>query len=68
MDDRGTTQQAELAGLLALPTILVLEEAANQELIDLPQVLAQLQQTRFYAAPHLFEDALERDRQPKQSK
>ena len=63
MDDRGATQEAERAGLFTLPTILLLEEAAKQELIDLPQVFARIRQTRFYAAPHLYEDALERDRQ-----
>lgn len=68
MDDRGATQEAERAGLFTLPTILMLEEAAQQDLIDLPQVLARLRQTRFYAAPHLYEDALERDRQRKAQK
>jgi len=46
---------------------LVLEEAAKYDLLDLPQVLARLQQTRFYAAPHLYEEAIARDRQRKQA-
>jgi predicted nucleic acid-binding protein len=67
IDDKGARQEALRANLFIIPTLTVLERAAKQQLIDLPEAIDRLSKTRFHAKPELYEQALERDRQRKQA-
>ena len=53
MDDRKGYEEAIRRNLRAVGTLGVLAEAAAEQLIDLPQVLEQLQQTNFFISPQL---------------
>jgi hypothetical protein len=62
MDDLDGRAAAKQLGLLVVGTIGLLERAAELQLIELPEVIAKLRRTNFFAAPELLEAALERDR------
>jgi predicted nucleic acid-binding protein len=51
MDDLNGRIEAERRHLKVIGTLGVLRDAAFDQLIDLPQVLDQLQQTNFYISP-----------------
>ena len=55
MDDMDGRREAESRQLAVIGTLGVLAEAARRDLLDLGRVLADLQQTNFYAAPALVE-------------
>ncbi len=61
IDERDGRRAARRRGLSVIGTLGVLEEAAVRALIDLPRVLAQLQDTTFYVSAALFEELLARD-------
>jgi predicted nucleic acid-binding protein len=63
IDDRGARQEAMRTNLFIIPTLAILERAAKQLLIDLPEAIDRLSKTRFHLKPELYEQALERDRQ-----
>jgi predicted nucleic acid-binding protein len=67
MDDKNARREAKAAGLLIIPTLAILEQAAQRGLIDLPEAIDLLSKTSFRAPKKLFEQVLERDRQRKQS-
>jgi len=52
-------------GLYVLPTLAILERAAERELVDLPTVLAELRGTTYRVRPELIEAALKRDAERK---
>ena len=60
MDDHQGRQAAKRLGLPITGTIGLLEEAARQNVIDLPSVLAALRQTDFSVSEAILEDALAR--------
>ena len=68
MDENAGKDEAARVGLLVLRTLAILETAAIQELIDLPQIVARLKQTTFRATPKLYQDLLDRDTLRKQAK
>ena len=53
--------------LLIIPTLAILEQAAQRDLIDLPEAIDLLSKTSFRASKKLFEQLLEHDRQRKQA-
>jgi predicted nucleic acid-binding protein len=65
MDDRNGYEEAIRRNLRAVGTLGVLAEAAAQQLIDLPQVLDQLQQTNFFISPQVLQSLLNRFNKPK---
>lgn len=67
MDERQGRREAQRRKLLVIGTLGVLDKAAKRGLIDLPQVIARLQQTTFYASPERFRTLLERDADRKRS-
>lgn len=60
-DDRRARRTAQARGLHVVGTIWVLERAAEQELIDLPPVLARLLTTNIRIHPDVIQEALARD-------
>jgi predicted nucleic acid-binding protein len=67
MDDKNARREAKGAGLLIIPTLAILEQAAQRELIDLPEAIDLLSKTSFRASKKLFEQLIERDWQRKQA-
>jgi predicted nucleic acid-binding protein len=67
LDDKNARREAAWAGLKIIPTLAILELAAKRDLIDLPNVIAQLRQTTFHVSRKLYDELLERDRQRKQN-
>jgi len=66
IDDRDGTLETRKNGLIALGTVNVLERAAEQNLLDLPEALDRLCKTSFRFPPaDLIDALLERDRQRK---
>ena len=61
MDDKEGRQAAERRGLTVLGTLGVLARAADQRLVALASVLAQLQAARFYLTPAMAQELLTRD-------
>ena len=66
MDETDGKNEAARVGLMVLRTLAILENAAIQNLIDLPLVVASLKQTTFRATPKLYQDLLDRDTLRKQ--
>lgn len=62
MDDLDGRAAARRLGIVVIGTVGLLERLAELELIQLPEALARLRQTSFFASPDLLEAALERDR------
>lgn len=66
IDDRDGTQEARRQSLIALGTVNLLERAAENGLLDLPETLDRLSQTSFRLPPTQIIDAmLKRDRKRK---
>jgi predicted nucleic acid-binding protein len=63
IDDRQGRLEARRRNLRVIGTLGVLAEAAAEGLIDLPVVIARLQQTSFYVAPELLQSLLNRFKQ-----
>jgi predicted nucleic acid-binding protein len=61
IDERDGRRAARRRALAVIGTLGVLEKAAAGGLIDLPNALAQLQATSFYAPLALFHEVLARD-------
>lgn len=64
MDDRNGYQEAVRRNLHAVGTLGVLAEAAELNLIDLPQVLDLLRQTSFFIAPQILQSLMNRFKKP----
>lgn len=67
IDDKNVRREAKAAGLLIVPTLAILEQAAQRNLLDLPDAIDRLSKTSFRASKKLFEELLERDRERKQA-
>ncbi len=61
LDERRARDAALERGLKVTGTLGVLEAAAKEHLLDLPEVLQRLTETNFRIAPALLRQALERD-------
>jgi predicted nucleic acid-binding protein len=61
IDERRGSKVARDAGLFPLPTLAVLERAAERGLLDLPQVINNLRQTTIRVPRNVLEAALGRD-------
>ncbi len=61
IDETDGKNEALRVGLVVLRTLAILENAAIQKLIDLPVIIALLQQTTFRATPKLYQDLLDRE-------
>jgi predicted nucleic acid-binding protein len=68
IDERNGRREAKRIGQFVIPTLAVLEMAAESDLIDLPEVVGRLSKTTFHAAQKLYDDLLERDRKRKAAK
>lgn len=68
MDDRAGRAAAQLCGLAVIGTVGLLEQAAERGLVDLPDVIARLQQTNARLDPKLLLAALDRDKARKQAR
>lgn len=69
MDDKGATLEARRLNIRAIPTFFILEQAAEKNLLDLPQAIEKMKQTGFYPPPEVVIQAmLERDRQRREAK
>jgi predicted nucleic acid-binding protein len=62
IDERAGRREAERRGLRIIGTLGILEEASLRDLVDLPQVISRLRQTKFRASAALYERILERHR------
>lgn len=67
IDDKDARIAAKARALVVLPTLAILELAAQKSLLDLPDAIDRISKTTFRAKPELFEQALERERQRKQA-
>lgn len=68
MDDKGATREARRLNIRAIPTFFILEQAAEKNLLDLPQAIAKMGQTGFYPPPEaVIQAMLERDRQRREA-
>ena len=65
MDDRKGYEEAIRRNLRAVGTLGVLAEAAERQLIDLPKVLEQLQQTNFFISPQVLQSLTKRFNKPR---
>jgi predicted nucleic acid-binding protein len=65
MDDRSGYEEAIRRNLRTVGTLGVLADAASQQLIDLPQILLQLQQTNFFISPQVLQSLSNRFTKPK---
>ena len=65
MDERNGRDEAMRRNLHVVGTLGVLADAASQQLIHLPQVLQQLQQTNFFISPRVMQSLLNRFNKPK---
>jgi len=63
IDDRQGRREAKRRNLRVIGTLGVLAEAAAEGLIDLPVVIARLQETSFYVSPDLLQSLLNRFKQ-----
>jgi predicted nucleic acid-binding protein len=67
IDDRNGRIEAKRAGVSIVPTMAMLELAAQRDLIDLPTVIDELRKTSFHLPPEKdIQAMLERDRLRKQ--
>lgn len=63
LDERRARTVALERGLTVTGTLGVLEAAAKQHLLDLPEVVEKLERTNFRISPALVQEALKRDAQ-----
>lgn len=68
LDDQKARQFAQREGIVITGTLGVLELAAAQDMISLPETVQRLRATDFHMADHLFGEALERDALRRQEK
>jgi predicted nucleic acid-binding protein len=61
LDDADARQAAKKEGLHVTGTVGILERAAAENLLDLPQIFAKLRATNYYASDELLQAALNRD-------
>ena len=61
MDDYDGRKEATRRNLPVIGTLRVLDEAADRDLINLPEAVRHLQQTTFYVAPDLLRWLTDRD-------
>lgn len=66
LDETEARQEALRLGLPVSGTVGVLERAAEQDLLNLPEVLDRLRRTNFRIAPELLQQALSRDAERQQ--
>jgi predicted nucleic acid-binding protein len=62
MDDLDGRTAARRLDIPVIGTVGVLERAAELKLMELPEAIAKLRRTNFFASPELLDAALERDR------
>lgn len=67
IDENNGRKEAARIGLFVIPTLAVLELAAQADLIDLPEIIDRLSKTTFHATQKLYDEVLERDRKRKES-
>ena len=61
IDERRGTEIARKEGLFPVPTLAILERAAERNLLELGSVIAKLQRTNIRISQELIDSALERD-------
>lgn len=62
MDDMDGRAAARRLGIPTIFTVAILELAAERDLIDLPTMISELQQTSFFVSKDVLNAALERDK------
>jgi predicted nucleic acid-binding protein len=67
VDDKNARREAKAAGLRIIPTLAVLEQAAQQDLLDLAEAIDRLTKTSFHVSAKLLKEVIERDRRRKQA-
>lgn len=65
LDDNEARRIAHLQGLAVTGTIGILEHAASLNLLALPDAIAKIKRTTFYASDALLQSALDRDTERK---
>ena len=65
VDENDARREAARRKLLFIGTLGILRRAAQLNLIDLPSMLAKLQQTTFYVSPEVIQSLLDEDAQRK---
>ena len=68
LDDSEARHVARVQGLAVTGTIGILEHAAALNLVDLPDAIARIKRTTFYASAALLQAALDRDAERKRRK
>jgi predicted nucleic acid-binding protein len=68
LDDNEARRIARQHGLAVTGTIGILEHAAALNLLDLPDAIAKIKRTTFYASDELLKEAIERDAERKHRK
>ena len=68
LHDGEARQAAKEQGLQVTGTIGLLERCAEAGLLELPSAISKLKATNYYAAPELFQAALDRDNVRRRSK
>ena len=68
IDERQGRAEAVKRGIFVIGTLGVLNSAAENDLLDLPDAISKLQKTSFRASPSLINLLLELDKERKQSK
>ena len=68
LDDKGAMVEAKRLGLVTIRTFDILERAAKENLLDLPETIDRIKRTSFRLPPaKIIDEILERDRQRKQA-
>lgn len=67
IDEKNGRREAKRIGQFVIPTLAVLEMAAQRNLIDLSDTVDRLSKTSFHASQKLYDDLLDRDRKRKES-
>jgi predicted nucleic acid-binding protein len=68
LDDKGAMVEAKRLGLVTIRTFDILERAAKENLLDLPETIGRIKRTSFRLPPaKIIAEILERDRQRKQA-
>jgi predicted nucleic acid-binding protein len=68
LDDKGAMVEAKRLGLVTIRTFDILERAAKENLLDLPETIDRIKRTSFRLPPaKIIAEILERDRRRKQA-
>jgi predicted nucleic acid-binding protein len=68
LDDKGAMVEAKRLGIVTIRTFDILERAAKENLLDLPETIDRIKHTSFRLPPaKIIAEILERDRQRKQA-